>query len=83
MVANEFIVDNDCMEELRGYVKQTFGDMVKCLRNPAKNIAAMDDFPMTGNMLRCLRCVFKGICEQGKVAAGDPGDLPPVDWEDA
>ena len=75
----EFPVDDDSMEDLREHVKQGFNDMVKCLRNPARNIAAMDDFPMTGNMLRCLRCSFKGVCEQGKVASGDPGDLPPAE----
>jgi len=79
---NERLVDQAGIEEVRAYVKQSFNGMVKCLRSPARNLAVMDDFTMTGNLLRCVRCSFKGICEQGKVASGDVEDLPAIgDWE--
>jgi len=73
------LVDEVNIDEARSFVKQSFNAMVKCLRHPARNIAAMEDFPMTGNLLRCVRCNFKGICEQGKQASGDVDDLPTVD----
>ena len=66
--AREHLVDEADMDEVRSYVKQGFNGMVKCLRNPARNLAVMDDFPMSGNLLRCARCSFKGICEQGTLA---------------
>ena len=37
----------------------------------------MDDFPMSGNLLRCARCNFKGICEQGVFAQME--ECPPVE----
>lgn len=71
------------VDEVRSYVKQGFNAMVKCLRNPARNIAAMEDFHMTGNLPRCVRCSFKGICEQGEQASGDLDDFPAIqDWEE-
>ena len=80
----ELSVDETRQDELRTYVKQSFNAMVGCLRNPARNIAAMDDFAMTGNLLRCRYCVFKGVCEQGKLAAGELGDFEPTpESEDA
>ena len=72
-------VKQDSIDEMRFYVKQSFDNMVKSLRNPAQNIAAMEDFPVTINMLKCLKCNFHGICEQGKIAAEDIGDLPIVE----
>lgn len=79
----ERLVDEADLEELRSYVKQGFNAMVKCLRNPARNLAAMEDFPMTGNLLRCVRCNFKGICDQGRQASGELEEMPPVEgWEE-
>jgi hypothetical protein len=72
-------VDEGSIEDLRAFAKKSFNSMVRCMRNPARNIAAMDDFPMTGNLLRCARCNFRGICVQGKQASGDVDDLPVVD----
>lgn len=80
---HERLVDEADLEELRSYVKQGFNAMVKCLRNPARNLAAMEDFPMTGNLRRCIRCNFKGICEQGNQASGDLEEMPVVEgWEE-
>lgn len=79
---NERFADEIDLDKTRSYLKQSFQTMVKHLRNPARNIAAMDDFPMTGNLLRCVRCNFKGICEQGKQASGDVDELPVVDWHE-
>ena len=75
--AHEHAVGLEEVEELREYVRQGFNAMVKSLRNPARNIAAMEDFPMTGNLPRCVRCNFRGICEQGKQASGELDELPP------
>lgn len=80
-VDERFVAEED-IEELRTFAKSSFSGMVKCLRNPARDLAAMDDFPMTGNLLRCVRCNFRGVCVQGKQALGDPDDLPVVeDWD--
>ena len=80
---NEHLVDVTDIEETRAFVKQSFDAMVKSLRNPARNLAAMEDFPMTGNLLRCVRCNFKGICNQGKLASGDIDDVAIVeDWKE-
>jgi len=73
------LVDEDGMDDLRTFVKQGFNAMVQCLRNPARNIAAMDDFAVTGNLLRCVRCNFKRICEQGRLASGELEGAPPTD----
>lgn len=80
---NEHSVTDEDIEDLRLHVKQGFNSMVNCLQNPARNIAAMQDFPMTGNLVRCVRCNFRGICEQGKQAAGELEEMPPVEgWEE-
>jgi len=81
---NERPVGGDDVEDLRLYAKQSFNAMVNCLRFPARNIAAMEDFAMTGNLLRCVRCNFKGICEQGKQASGELDEVPIVeDWDES
>ena len=80
--ASEHQVDESDVEEIRAHVKQSFNSMLECLRNPARNIAAMEDFPMTGNLMRCIRCNYKGICTQGAQASGDIDDLPPQDWDE-
>lgn len=72
-------VDDGAIEDLGAYVRRGFNAMVHSLRNPARNLAAMDDFPMTGNLVRCARCNFRGICIQGKQASGDINDLPVAD----
>jgi hypothetical protein len=79
----EHLIDPPLVDELRTYIKQSFKGMVSHLRNPSRNIAAMDDFPMTGNLPRCLRCNFKGICEQGRLAEGQmEEDIPiPEEWD--
>ncbi len=79
----EHLVDPPMMDELRLHVKQSFKAMLSHLRDPARNIAAMEDFPMTDNLPRCLRCSFKGICEQAKIAEGQLHvEVPfPEDWE--
>ena len=71
------------MDDLREYIKQSFKGMVSHLRNPSRNIAALDDFPVTGNLPRCLRCNYKGICAQAKVAEGHMDeDIPiPEEWD--
>ncbi len=79
----EYAIGVPEMDELRQHIKQSFKGMVSYLRNPARNIAAMDDFPMTGNLPRCLRCNFKGICPQCELAEGRVcDDIPmPDDWD--
>jgi len=80
--ACERCVEEADIEEARAFVKQSFNAMVKCLHNPVRNIAVMEDFPMSGNLLRCGRCNFKGICEQGAFAQAE--EFPPVeDLEEA
>jgi hypothetical protein len=66
MIVDEHVVEECDIEDMQLYAKQSFSAMLKCLRDPAKDIAARDDFPMTGNFLRCARCNFRGICEQGQ-----------------
>lgn len=78
----EHSVSLEQLEEAKIYIKQSFNAMTKCLRNPVRNIAAIDDFPPTGNLCRCSRCSFKGICEQGKYASGDYDDLPVIQNEE-
>ncbi len=79
--AEERPVDEADIDSARAFAHQSFNAMVRCLQNPARNLAAMDGFPMTGNLLRCTRCQFRGICIQGKQASGDIEDLPVVeDW---
>jgi len=80
--APERWVDESDAEDVREYVKDSFGAMLKCLRNPAKNQAVRDDFPMTENLLRCTRCSFRGICVQGKQATSDRSEPDfGEDWE--
>jgi len=81
---HEHLIGVPDMDALRDYIKQSFKGMVSHLHNPTRNIAIMDDFPMTGNLARCPRCSFKGICEQAKIAEGrlDDEDIPmPEEWE--
>lgn len=59
-------INDESIEDLRDYIMQSFNAMLKCLRDPQRQIAAIDDFPMTGNLLRCSRCNFRGLCEQAK-----------------
>ena len=75
--ACERCVDEADIEEAQAFVKQSFNAMVKCLHNPVRNIAVMEDFPMSGNLLRCARCNFKGICEQGTFAQAE--ESPPIE----
>ena len=76
---NERLVDEVDIDDVRSFIKQSFNAMVKCLRNPARNLAVMDDFAMTGNLMRCRSCNFKGICEQAKAASGDMEDSPAAE----
>ena len=75
--ACEKCVEEADIEEAQAFVQQSFNAMVKCLHNPVRNIAVMEDFPMSGNLLRCGRCNFKGICAQGAFAQGE--DVPPME----
>ena len=82
--SREHLIGVPEMDEVREHLKQSFKGMVSHLRNPSRDIAAMDDFPMTGNLARCPRCNFKGICPQSRIAEGrlDDEDVPiPDDWE--
>ena len=81
-MAEERTVTEIEIEAAKEYLKETFQAMLKCVRNPAANIAAMEDFPMTRDLQKCHRCSFKGICEQGKYASGDlePGEVSD-EWE--
>jgi hypothetical protein len=80
----EHLIGVSEMDELREYIRQSFKGMVSHLRNPSRNIAALDDFPMTGNLPRCLRCNFKGICPQAEIAEGRmTDDIPmPEGWDE-
>lgn len=80
--SDDRLVDEDDIIETKSFVRQSFDGMVKCLRNPARDIAVMADFPTTGNYLRCARCNFRGLCEQGIQATGSIEDAPvPEDWD--
>ena len=77
----ERFVDEGEVEEARVFARDSFNAMVKLLHNPARNLARMEDFPMTGNLIRCVRCNYKGICEHGKQASGELDELEIVqDW---
>lgn len=82
MIVDEHVVEEYDIEDMRVYARQSFNVMLKCLRDSAKDIAARDDFPMTGNFLRCVRCNFRGICEQGQ-QYNTKADEPAFDeeWE--
>lgn len=77
----EFVVDDASLDDLRSYIMRTFSDMVECLRNPARDIAVIDDFSTTDDLKKCLWCNFRGVCEQGQVACGVSDD--PVPEEDS
>lgn len=82
MIVDEHVVEEYDIEDMRGYARQSFSAMLKCLRDPQKNITARDDFPMTGNFLRCARCNFRGICEQGiSYNTGADGLSIDEEWE--
>lgn len=77
----ERMVESSDVEEARRYIKDGFNGMLKCLRHPARNIAVMEDFPTSGNYLRCMRCCYKGICEQGMIS--EVSEPPPEEvWEE-
>lgn len=79
---SEKSVEEEDIEDARALIKQSFSAMLGCLRNPARNLAVMDDFPLTGNLVRCTRCSFRGICAQGKQAVGDIDNIPIAeDWD--
>lgn len=67
-------VDESSIEDLQMYARQSYTGMIKRLRDPQKDIAARDDFPMTGNFIRCKRCSFIGLCEQGKMQNAHPDE---------
>jgi hypothetical protein len=69
------------IDKLYTYVKRGFDAMIKCLRDPQRNIAVMEDFPMTENLLHCAYCNFKGICSQGK-QINDYSDIEIEIWEE-
>ncbi|MHB1000542.1 MAG: PD-(D/E)XK nuclease family protein [Armatimonadota bacterium] len=79
--AEERMVDENDIDDVRIYVRQSLNAMLKCLRYPDRGIAAIDDFPMTGNLLRCSRCNFRGICEQGKLTFLDEIDPEIEEWQ--
>ncbi|MHB0912612.1 MAG: PD-(D/E)XK nuclease family protein [Armatimonadota bacterium] len=66
-------------DDLRAYVRGSFGAMIECLRDPARNIAVMEDFPQTENLAVCNWCSFRGICDGAK---RESGEASPTDWED-
>lgn len=79
---SEHAVGPECIEDLRNYMKQSFENMVRCLRDKYQNIAVMHDFVVTDNLARCGVCNYRGICEQGKSASGEIEDVPlPDEWE--
>lgn len=83
--SREHLIGVPEMDALRSFARQSFKGMLSSLRNAARNLAAMDDFPMTGNLARCPRCNFKGICGQAAIAEGRIADeeVPvPDDWEE-
>jgi hypothetical protein len=55
-------VDETDIEEAVVHAQATFNSMKSCLHDPVHDIALKDDFPMTGNFMRCSRCNFKAIC---------------------
>jgi hypothetical protein len=80
--ADEHFVEEEAMEEARTFISRSFSAMTKCLRDPGRNLAVMEDFPITDNIIRCPRCSFRGICLQGKQSLGDIDDLQVVDeWD--
>lgn len=80
--APERDLDESEIEDMRSYARSTFSSMVKCLRDPVRRVAVMGDFSMTGNLLRCTRCNFRGICEQGRIASGElDEELESGIWE--
>lgn len=77
----EQMADEELIEEAKDYVTHSFASMLRCLRDPERDLAAQEDFPMTGNLLRCVRCNFRGICSQGIAATGTVDDEDCDRWE--
>lgn len=76
----KYNINDGDMEEARTFIKHSFGEISKCLSHPGRNIAAMQNYPLTGNLLRCSRCNFKGMCEQGRQIA--EGAYDSSDYQD-
>jgi hypothetical protein len=57
--ANESLI-----RRTRAYICQSAGEMRSSLAEPKKNVAHIDDFPMTTNLRVCSRCNFRRHCKR-------------------
>lgn len=59
-----FVLDAEELEATRAKMRASIGEMRALIRDPAKNIADVSDFPMTDDLAKCERCRFRRLCER-------------------
>lgn len=58
----EVSVDPDSLEGFRQYFRESVAKMRELLKDPEKNVAHKDDFPMTEDVQQCRFCPFRKMC---------------------
>jgi len=57
------------LETFRSHFRESVARMRSLMRDPARNFAVADDFPMTESMGRCRLCAFRRRCGRHPAAA--------------
>ena len=55
-------VDPAALEGFLAHFRASVAGMREKLRDPAANVAAREDFPMTEDLVRCRGCAFRRLC---------------------
>jgi len=65
-VFQEHALEPEHILEAKEEILQSIARMRARLEDPERNLARMEDFPMTSETWRCRRCFFQEICYGGK-----------------
>jgi len=53
------------LEEARGFMRASIATMRSRLRDPARNEAPREAFPLTDDLSKCARCSYRRLCGRG------------------
>lgn len=57
-------VDREALEGFRKLFRESVEQMRRLMRDPARNVAAKDDFPMVEDAQACRGCSFRKLCRR-------------------
>lgn len=58
----EVILTSESLAQARAQIEDSISAMRARLREAKENLADIDDFPMTDDLVRCVGCAFKRLC---------------------